>query len=663
MKKSSLLERKAALVRKWCLISTTEAGSGHPTSCMSSADIATVLFDKFFTYDIKNPKNPNNDRFILSKGHAAPLQYTLFALSGGLPLSELKTLRKFGSRLEGHPTPYFPFADAATGSLGQGLSAGCGMAVALRAPVENGKLKVESLPKVYVFLGDGESAEGNVWEAANFAAHYKLDNLIAIVDVNRLGQSQETMFGHHAGEYVKRFSSFGFETVEINGHNFEEIEKAFEKAVKNKSGKPFAIIAKTNKGHGVSFLENKDNWHGKPLKKEDLEKALLELGEIDDKLRFSLNRNRSLPHVANDARQPLDGSSSLSSSSLNERRSPKNNNNSDVKTGSTFSSFASGKTSVPFQELTYKLGEEVATREVYGKVLAELGNTNPLIYALDGDTKNSTYSEFFMKAHPDRFIECFIAEQNMVGVAAGLSRMDKIPFVSTFAAFLTRTFDQIRMSTISRSNIKFCGSHAGVSIGEDGPSQMALEDLAMFGAIPDSIIFHPCDGNSTAKIIPHLVSYIGISYIRTLRPKTPVIYSPKEEFVVGGSKILKQSKNDLLTVVACGITVFEALEAYEELKKKNINIRIVDCYSLKPIDGKTLKKCIKETKKKIIITVEDHYEHGGLGDFVLSALATTGAVIEKMAVTKIPRSGTKEDLLDYETISAKYIIKKVKSLI
>ncbi|MCL5970817.1 MAG: transketolase [Patescibacteria group bacterium] len=652
-----LLE-KAKLVRKWCLISTTEAASGHPTTCLSSADIATVLFDKFFKYDLSNPLNPNNDRLILSKGHAAPLLYTLFAMSGAFPIEDLKNLRKIDSPLEGHPTPNFKYTDAATGSLGQGLSVACGIAVALRAQIQNSKFKIQNSPKVYAILGDGELAEGNVWEAANFASYYKLDNLIAIADINRLGQSQETMFGHNINEYINRFSAFNFEVLPIDGHDFNAIEQALSLANNNKSGKPFVIIAKTKKGKGISFLEDKDNWHGKPLKKEDLEKALKELGEVDDNLRFELSLDGRLPRVENDARQLLDDNSSLSSSSLNERRSPKNNSNSDIKAGSTFSSFSSGQTSVSF-----KIGEEVATREVYGKVLAELGNINQLIYALDGDTKNSTYSEIFMKAHPERFIECFIAEQNMAGVAAGLSRMGKLPFVSTFAAFLTRACDQIRMASVGRANIKFCGSHSGCSIGEDGPSQMALEDIAMFAAIPDSLIFHPSDGNSTAKIIPHLLSHSGISYLRTLRPKTPVIYDEKEEFKIGGSKVLRQSSSDLLTIAACGITVFEAIKAYEELKDQNINVRVIDCYCLKPIDKETLEKSVKETKNKIVVTVEDHFEHGGLGDLVLSALSQTGAMVSKMAVNKIMRSGKKDELLDYAEISSKHIVKKVKSLL
>lgn len=607
------LQKKAELVRKWCLVSTTEAGSGHPTSCLSSADLGTILFDKFFTYDIKNPHNPNNDRLIFSKGHAAPLLFTLFALSGGLSVEELKTLRRFGSKLEGHPTPEFRYSDAATGSLGQGLSVGAGISLSAK--------KDQLTFKTYVLLGDGEMAEGSIWEAANFSAYYGLDNLIAIADVNRFGQSQETMFGHRIKEYVKRFKAFGWETVLIDGHNLKEINKAFRLANNNKSGKPFAIIAKTIKGKGISFLENKDNWHGKPLKKDDLEKALGELGRVDDKLRFKL-------------------------------KSPFNKSAKSVKNPVSFSPLVS-----------FNFGEEVATREVYGQALAKIGESNSLIYALDGDTKNSTYSEIFKKANPQRFIECFIAEQNMVGVAVGLSRMGKVPFVSTFAAFLTRAFDQIRMAAISGANLKIVGSHAGVSIGEDGASQMGLEDFAMFGSIMNSIILHPCDGISTAALITSLAGHNGISYLRTLRPKTSVIYGDDEKFEIGGSKVLRSSKEDVITVAACGITVFEALKAYEILKEKGVLIRVVDCYSIKPVDRKTLLKCLEETKTRMIITVEDHYEHGGLGDFVLSALSNSGAIVEKMTINKMPRSGKKDELLAYEGIDSIGIVKKVQNLV
>ena len=424
------LKQKARLIRKLSLLSTTAAGSGHPTSCLSAADLTTVLFNSYFTYDTSHPGSPHNDRFILSKGHAAPLLYSLFAVVGVVPFEELKTLRQITSPLEGHPTPSFPYSEAATGSLGQGLSIAAGMALVAKQD----KLSF----KTYCLLGDGEMAEGSVWEACNFASYYKLDNLIAIIDVNRYGQSQETMFGHHVNEYAKRFAAFGWETVVIDGHNLKEIEKTFKQAMSNRSKKPFVIVAKTKKGKGVSFLEDKDGWHGKPVKKDDLEKALEELGEVDESVRFELKQPKDVILVSE------------------ERAHPESD---------------SGVASLP-RMTNFKIGDEIATREVYGNVLAELGNKNPYIYALDAEVKNSTYAVDFLKAHPDRFVECFIAEQNMVGVGIGLSRLGKIPFVSTFAAFLTRAFDQIRMGAVGRANIKFVGSHAGVSIGEDGPSQM-----------------------------------------------------------------------------------------------------------------------------------------------------------------------------------------------
>ncbi len=623
------LQQKANLIRKWSLISTSIAGSGHPTSCMSAADIGAVLFDKYFTYDIKNPNNSQNDQFVLSKGHASPLLYTLFAMSGGLKIEELKTLRKFGSRLEGHPTPEFPYAKVTSGSLGQGLSIGAGMATALKAQIQDSRFKIQDLPKVFVLMGDGEMAEGSVWEAANFASYYKLHNLITIADVNGLGQSQETMFSHHVKEYANRFSAFGWEVITIDGHNFDEIDNALSKAVKNTTGKPVAIVAKTEKGKGVSFLEGKDGWHGKALKQEDLDKAIQELGDLSDNLKFVLRKPHNV--ILEGALRPI-GSKKDSIAPL------QNDNN-------------------------YKLGEEVATRDVYGKVLGEIANANTNIYSLDGDTKNSTFSIDFKKMHADRFIECFIAEQNMVGVGVGLSTMGKIPFVSTFAAFLTRAFDQIRMAAISKVNVKFVGSHAGVSIGEDGASQMGLEDIAMFGVFPNSVVLHPSDAVSTAKLIPHMVTHVGISYLRTLRPKIPVLYDAKEKFEIGGSKILRSSKSDVLSVVAAGITVHEAIKAYEILKKEGIIIRVLDCYSIKPIDKKTIKQCSNETINPIIITVEDHFSHGGLGDFVLEAVSGVGIMVEKMAVTHISRSGLKDELLDDAGISAKHIVTKVKSLL
>lgn len=628
---------KAKLVRKLILESTTEAGSGHPTSSLSATDLMSVLFDSYFSFDIKNPRNPNNDRLIFSKGHASPLFYALWAVAGGISLKEIMTLRKFKSRLEGHPTMEFPYTEAATGSLGQGLSIGAGIALSYRQKAISNK--PGQTPKVFVLLGDGECAEGQVWEAANFASFYKLSNLVAIVDVNRLGQSQETMFGHHVDEYVQRFSSFGWEVLAIDGHNYEEIDRAFRLATQNKSNKPFVIIAKTIKGKGVSFLENKDGWHGKALKKEELEKALEELGKVDEKLRFDLV-----------ARGPVAPSSHPTSSSR--------------KAGlRALDGTPSGRATPHAVQIDFKKGEMVATREVYGKVLAELGEKIPEIVALDAEVKNSTFSQDFLKVFPDRFIECFIAEQNMVGVSAGFSRMGYVPFVSTFAAFLTRAFDQIRMSAQSRSNIKFVGSHAGVSIGEDGASQMALEDFAMFGSVLESIIFHPSDAVSATHILSLMLEHEGISYLRTLRPKTPVLYSSNDKFKIGGSRILRFAQDDMLTIAGCGITVHEALKAHDELKKNGISVRVVDCYSIKPVDGKTLEKCANETQKPIVIIVEDHYPHGGLGDFVLSSLSGSSVTVEKMAVSKIPRSGTPDELLSYCGISSGDIVKKVKSLL
>ena len=613
MEKFAGWQEKAKLLRKLSLESTTIAGSGHPTSCLSAADVMAVLFDSYFSYDLSNPLLLSNDRLIFSKGHAAPLFYALYAVAGAFPFDELKTLRQFTSRLEGHPTPQFLYTDAATGSLGQGLSVGAGMAYfAKQQGIKN---------HVYVLLGDGELAEGQIWEAANFASYYKLHNLVAIADINRLAQSQETMLGHDMETYEKRFNSFGFETIVVDGHNFEEIEQAFEKIQNSKVDKPFALLAKTFKGKGITSVENLDDKHGKALSQEDLEKALSELGPVDESVRFQLKKPQPFTQIEETSQ------------------------NSDKSIITEFN-----------------IGDEVATREIYGKVLAELALSNPTIYALDGDVKNSTYSQDFLKVYPQRFIECFIAEQNMVSVAVGLSRLGRTPFVSTFAAFFTRAFDQIRMAALSHANIRFVGSHAGVAIGEDGSSQMGLEDIAMFGSLPDSVILQPSDGVSAAKLLEQMSKQSGISYMRTLRSKTPVLYGNDEKFLIGGSKILHQSDTDVLTLVATGITVPEALRAYEELKKESILVRVVDCYSLKPIDEKTMQESVKSTQQPILITIEDHFEHGGLGDLVLNTVTKSKAVVHKMAVRHFSHSGKKEELLDDAQISAKYIVEKVKEL-
>jgi transketolase len=606
------LQEKAKLVRKWCMVSTSEAGSGHPTSCLSAADITTALFDRYFTYDLKEPLNLYNDRFVLSKGHAAPLLYTLFGMAGAYPLEELKTLRKFGSQFEGHPVPRYPYAEAATGSLGQGLSVGAGLALLA---------KREGLPfKTYVLTGDGELAEGQVWEAANLAAHEKLDNLVAILDINRLAQSQETMFGHQIDEYVNRFRAFDFEVIAIDGHNFEEINHALDLATNNTNGKPYAIVAKTFKGRGVSFLENKEGWHGKALKKEELEKALAELAPINDSLRFELKKPQKVE--------------------LTKK----------ISTPATV-------------DMSFEKDKEYATREVFGEVLVKLAQSNENIYALDGDVMNSTFTEDMKKALPNRFVEGYIAEQNMVSMAVGLSRLGKVPFAATFAAFLTRAADQVRMARVSEANIKFIGSHVGVSIGEDGPSQMGLEDISLFGTIPDTIVLQPCDAITTAALLPKMVEHKGFAYMRTLRSKTPLVYKKEDAFKIGGSSILRQSANDLLTVAATGITVFEALKAADELQKENKSIRVVDIYCIHPIDRDTLAKCLQETKQKILVTVEDHFEHGGMGDFALAALSSIQGEVIKMAVTKISQSGTKDELLDDAGINASHIVKKVKELL
>jgi len=612
MKNNNAWEEKAKLLRKWCLVSTTAAGSGHPSSCLSAADLTAVLFEKYFTYDISNPLNIYNDRFVLSKGHAAPLLYALFGMCNAYDLNELKTLRQFNSRFEGHPVPKFKYAEAATGSLGQGLSVGAGLALVA---------KREKLPyRTYVLCGDGELAEGQVWEAANFASYHRLNNLITILDINRLAQSGETMFGHHMEEYEQRFRAFNFRVISIDGHNYGEINQAFEQAHEEAGQQPVAIIARTLKGKGISFLENKEGWHGKPLQEEDLQKALNELGAIDDSVRFDLRKPEKTV-IADPAQK---------------------------------------NTAV---QLDFDNTKTYATREVFGQALRQITQQSPDMYVLDADVKNSTFTEDVLKNTPERFIECFIAEQNMVSVGAGLSRIGKVPVLATFGAFFMRAADQIRMARISEANIKFVGSHVGVSIGEDGPSQMALEDIAFFGAMPDTVILQPCDAVATTALVPLMVKHPGFVYMRTLRPKTKLLYKPGDAFTIGGSKIVRQSNDDLLTVAATGITVYEALQAADLLKQENINIRVVDCYSICPVDKQTLLDCLNATRLKCIITVEDHFAHGGLGDFVAAAISAEGDYVEKLAVTKISQSGKQEELMKDAGINASAIAASVKKMV
>ena len=606
------LETAARKLRIHSLRATAEAGSGHPTSCLSAAELVAALFFSAMRFDPANPSNPANDRFVLSKGHAAPVWYAALAEAGALPVEELATLRRLSSVLEGHPTPRLPWVGAATGSLGQGLSVGVGMAL-------NGKYLDKLDYRVFVLLGDGEVAEGGVWEAAAMAAHYRLDNLIGIIDVNGFGQSQRTMYNFDTATYQARFAAFGWHTVVIDGHNLKEIVAALDEAQTVKE-RPTMIVAKTYKGKGVSFLEDRDGWHGKPLKKgEELEKALKELPLNGDSLPLTVAR----PPVGPVA----------------------------VVVPAT----------AAFPAPNYQLGEKVATRAAYGTALAKLGSVNPRVVALDGDTKNSTFAEKFLAAHPERYFESFIAEQNMVGAAVGLAACGQIPFVSTFAAFLTRAFDHIRMAAISGVTITYAGSHCGVSIGEDGPSQMGLEDLAMMRAIPHATVLYPGDAVSAERLVAAAADLKGTTYLRTSRPATPVIYASTDEFPIGGSKVLRASESDRLTVVAAGVTLHETLAAYETLKAAGINIRVIDAYSVKPIDQQGILQAAAQTQNTIVV-VEDHYYDGGLGDAVLNAVAMDEVQVHKLAVSDVPRSGKPEELLDAHGISARRIVEKVKSL-
>jgi transketolase len=605
------LEKLTALMRHFILTATTNAGSGHPTSSLSAVELMTaLLFGGIFRYDPDRPHFPNNDRLIFSKGHATPLFYSLWVAAGKLAGDYFEAnYRKFGSPLEGHPTVIFPYVEAATGSLGQGLSVGVGIAL-------NAKY-LDMLPyRTYVLLGDSEMAEGSVWEALELAAHYKLDNLVGIADINRLGQRGETMYGHDIPAYVSRVSAFGWETIPVDGHNLKEILAAYEKALTVK-GRPVMILAKTIKGKGVSFVEDKNGWHGKTLNRQECDRALAELGEVDLDIRGELAK-------------PEDKSPAVTSAA-------------------------------PVAPLDYSSDTKVATRKAYGNALARLGPGNQKIVSIDGEVSNSTMAEIFAKACPDRFFEMYIAEQNMADVGLGLATRGKIPFVSTFAAFLSRAFDQIRMAQYSEPNLKFVGSHAGVSIGYDGPSQMGLEDLAMFRTLGGSVVLYPADAVSTERLVEEMAKYRGLMYMRTTREATPILYGPEDTFPLGGCKVLRHSQNDRATVVGAGVTLYEALAAYDTLKKMGIAIRVIDCYCLKPIAAATLADAARATG--VVITVEDHYPEGGLGEAVMSALATMPVPVHCLAVTKKPKSGSPEELLDFEGISRGAVVNKVKEVL
>jgi transketolase len=593
--------------------SSSGAGSGHPTSSMSAADLIAVLISKYLSYDFDDPENPNNDHLIFSKGHASPLLYSAFKAAGAISDEELMTFRTFHSRLQGHPTPQLPWVDVATGSLGQGLPIGVGIALA-------GKYLDKVPYRVWVLCGDSEMAEGSMWEAFQHASYYKLDNLIAILDMNRLGQTRETMDGWNGDHYVARAKAFGWNTIQIDGHDPEQIDQAYAEALEQTEA-PTLIVAKTKKGRGVSFLEDVDGMHGKPVSKDQEQAALEELGSTDDLLV--------------EVRKPDPGS------------------------GENFTAGLTGHLELP----TWEVGDEEATRGAYGAALKALGGAREDVVALDGEVSNSTKSEEFAEEFPGRYFEMFIAEQQMVSAAVGMSVRHRVPFASTFAAFLTRAYDFIRMAAISGANVRLSGSHAGVSIGEDGPSQMALEDLAMMRAVHGSTVLQPCDANQTARLVAEMADTDGIVFLRTLRPKTPVIYDPSEDFPIGGSKIVRSSDEDVVTVVATGITVHEAVKASDELQDSGLGVRIIDAYSIKPIDGETLRAAARATGGNVV-AVEDHWPEGGLGEAVLSALSEEAYPLhfEHLAVGNMPGSGKSEELMDAAGISANHIADSVRKL-
>jgi transketolase len=606
------LREKARRLRIHSMRMTTAAGSGHPTSCLSAAELMAATFFHAMRFDPADPNALAGDRFVLSKGHAAPILYAALAEAGVFPVSRLMSLRQISSELEGHPTPLIPGVDAATGSLGQGLSVGAGLALGARLQ--------ESDARVYVLVGDGEMAEGNVWEAAAFAASQQLRNLVVLADVNALGQSGRTMYRHDCDVYRRKFESEGWAAEVIDGHDIAAVAGALDRA--QAAGKPYAIVARTEKGHGVSFLADQDHWHGKPLSAEQLEKALAEIGPV--------------PEVPKD-----DGRSYARKSLPAPPAFP----------------------APPAPE--YKVGQSVASREAYGMGLRKLATVHPKVYAVDGDVKNSTFSETLEKAFPDRLIQGYIAEQNMVSVAVGMSAQGLVPFVASFACFLSRAYDQVRMAAISRSNINLCGSHCGVSIGEDGPSQMGLEDLAMFRAIPGATVLYPSDAVCAERLTAEAARRPGICYLRTSRPKTPVIYAADEAFPVPGLKVLRQKPGDQVTVVAAGVTLYEALSACDQLQAKGAGLRVIDLYCVKPLDVAALAENVRATGGRLII-VEDHYREGGIGEAVLSGLCEAGVpltAVRHLAVDRVPHSGPSNQLLDLFGISARRIVTAAEQLL
>lgn len=619
------LAHKALNIRIDSLRATTQAASGHPTSCLSSADIISVLFFHVLKYDYKNPKYHNNDRFILSKGHSVPVLYAALHQLGVITEQELLSYRRIDSDFEGHPTPRLAYNEAATGSLGQGLAVGLGMALNAR---------YEGLSyRTYVMIGDGEQAEGSVWEAAELAAYYRVDNLVGILDCNRLGQSDTALHDHNVERYAQKFQAFGWKTFVIDGHNLAEIVETF-KHIEQVKDQPTMIIAKTVKGYGIEQAENKLGYHGKPFKKDELVEIIKQMRQ-----RFGFAEEQP-EHNAPPYQLPV----------MMEQKSScmQDNITLDITADPAYAFFAQGK--------------KISTRKAFGHALAHLGSTCDRVFALDADVKNSTYTEFLEQEKPHQFIQCFIAEQNMVSVSTGLALRGKIPFASTFACFFARCYDQVRMAGIGRVPLRLCGSHSGVSIGQDGPSQMGLEDLAMMRAIPQSIVLWPSDGISTYKLVEQMANYNdGVSYMKSTRADTPILYDIGQEFPIGGSKVLRSSGNDQVCIVTAGITVHEALAAYEQLDQEGIKVSLVDLYSIKPLDVKSLLS-VAATSNNTILTVEDHYQEGGLGEAVVSALRNTGIKIQSLAVQKLPRSGSPEELMKFEGIDAEHIVKAVKTI-
>src|SRR5579864_8331419 len=607
-----ILQEKATRLRIDSVLSTTEAGSGHPTSCASAAEIMSVLFYSVMRYDPRDPHRPDSDVFVLSKGHAAPILYAAWAEAGAFPRERLLTLRKIDSDLQGHPTPPLPFVNVATGSLGQGLSVGVGIALHAKQFDDSGQ-------RVFVLMGDGESAEGSVWEAAQWAALHNLNNLCAIIDINRLGQSQPTMLQWELEIYKARWEAFGWQTLLTDGHSIPELIAAFETAA-GTIDRPTIVLARTLKGKGLIGIEGLEGWHGKVLDKPAATKVIAEL-------------ESHLSGAGAEWKPRLPSA---------RHRSPQPRTNGHPSSGGK-PPYAIG-------------GKEVAARKGFADGLAALANADPRIVVLDGDVKNSTYTEEFEKVASDRFFEGYIAEQNIVGMAMGLAARGKVPFASLFSCFVTRAYDFIRLAAISHLNIKIVGTHCGVSIGEDGPTQMGLEDLAMSCAQPDFTVLYPSDATSAWKATALIAEQSGPCYLRLGRPKSAILYSPDEQFVIGKCKVLRKSGKDKAVVVAGGVTLFEALAAYDQLQKEGISVRVIDLFSVQPLDRDELIASARAAGG-IVITVEDHYTHGGLGDAVLSALAEERVRAYKLAVREIPHSGKPKQLIEKFGISSGHIVK------